>query len=94
MKYLSILTTLTMASTILGLLLFFRGVFIDRRYLKDRSTGNYDKKSPVVLLVIDSFRADLAVNEHFSFIQQHKSSNQSLFFLSVADAPTVTGPRI
>lgn len=59
-------------STILSLILFFRGVFIDRYYIKEKAYGNVEKMAPVVFLVIDSFRMDLAVSQYFSFINKRK----------------------
>lgn len=62
MKYLSTLVKIMIASTFISLILFFRGVFIDRYYLTERADGKTQKMPPVVLLVIDSFRMDLALS--------------------------------
>lgn len=62
MKYLSTLVKIMIASTFISLILFFRGVFIDRYYLQERADGKAKKMPPVVLLVIDSFRMDLALS--------------------------------
>ncbi|CAK84838.1 unnamed protein product (macronuclear) [Paramecium tetraurelia] len=81
---------------LLGLLLFFRGYFIDRRYLLDTTEGKMKPTQPVIFLIIDSFRIDLAVSQHFTFFKNmtENKPDQSLFFLSFAEVPTVTGPRL
>ncbi|CAK78303.1 unnamed protein product (macronuclear) [Paramecium tetraurelia] len=94
MGYINTLISIMITSTLLGLILFFRGVFIDRYYIRDKAEGKIEKADPVVLIVIDSFRMDLAVSYNFNFIQQRKSDPQSLIFLSLAETPSVTGPRI
>ncbi|CAD8055281.1 unnamed protein product [Paramecium sonneborni] len=80
----------------MGLLLFFKGYFIDRRYLLDRSKGTMKPTQPVILLVIDSLRIDLAFSQNFTFIKKmsKEKPDQTLFFLSLAEVPTVTGPRL
>ncbi|CAD8114412.1 unnamed protein product [Paramecium primaurelia] len=94
MGYINTLISIMITSTLLGLILFFRGVFIDRYYIRVKAEGKIEKADPVVLIVIDSFRMDLAVSNQFNFIQQRKNDPQSLIFLSLAETPTVTGPRI
>ncbi|CAK84273.1 unnamed protein product (macronuclear) [Paramecium tetraurelia] len=94
MAYINTLITITIASTLLGLILFFRGVFIDRHYIRTMAQGKIEKTNPVVLIVIDSFRMDLAMSNHFNFISQRRTDSESLTFLSLAETPTVTGPRI
>lgn len=62
MGYINTLISIMITSTLLGLILFFRGVFIDRYYIRVKAEGKIEKADPVVLIVIDSFRMDLAVS--------------------------------